>query len=239
MKLEETTVHDAIFYIENLAKIYSTHQNPENALAMKKYMRNQFEFFGIKTPQRNILDKQFLSTEGLPHYEDLSIILKILWQKPEREFQYFGMVLMEKFIKKIQEEDVLLLEWLITHKSWWDTVDLIASHLVGGYFKKYPQNISTQTQQWMKSENIWLQRTCILFQLQYKDKIDVDLLFDLIEELKEKKEFFIQKAIGWALRQLSKTKPALVQNFVENSALAKLSTKEALKHINKGKINDC
>lgn len=237
--MEETIVHDAIFYIENLAKIYSTHQNPDNALTMKKYMRNQFEFLGIKTPERNILDKQFLSTEGLPQYEDLSIILKMLWQKPEREFQYFGMFLMEKFIKKIQEEDVLLLEWLITNKSWWDTVDLIASHLIGGYFKKYPQNISTQTQQWMKSENIWLQRTCILFQLQYKDKIDVDLLFDLIEELKEKKEFFIQKAIGWALRQLSKTKPALVQNFVENSALAKLSTKEALKHISKGKINDC
>ena len=123
---------------------------------------------------------------------------------------------------------------MIITKSWWDTVDRIASRLVGFYFREHKELIEPYTEKWMYYGNMWLQRTALLFQLKYKKETDTDLLFGYIQALAESPEFFIQKAIGWALREYSKTAPKTVKQFVDSTLLAPLSKREALKIINKG-----
>jgi len=120
---------------------------------------------------------------------------------------------------------------MILNKSWWDSVDGIASWIVGSIFKKNSELIVPVTNKWMKSGNVWLQRTCLLFQLGYKKETDLELMFGFIHELKGSKVFWLQKAIGWVLREYSKTDPGLVEDYVRNNDLAPLSRREALKVI--------
>jgi 3-methyladenine DNA glycosylase AlkD len=130
-------------------------------------------------------------------------------------------------------EIIKLYEYIIAAKSWWDTVDFIAANLVGTYFIAHPQMITSTTTRWMESENIWLQRSCLLFQLRYKAQIDTELLHSFILQLSSSKEYFIRKAIGWALREYSKTNPEFVVNYVNNNNISALSKKEALLWMNK------
>lgn len=222
-------------YSQKIIELYSKNADAETAFWAKKYMRNQYEFFGITSPRRNELSKKFISDNGLPEFADLTEIIQDLWNAEQRELQYFSMVLPEKFKRKWGIEIIELFEYMIANKSWWDTVDWIASHLVGAYLKKFPDQVLPKTDEWMDSGNIWLQRTCILFQLKYKKETNVDLLFKFSEELRESKEFFIQKAIGWALRELSKTNPEAVLAFVNEVELKPLSVREATRIILKKK----
>mgnify|MGYP006307548385 FL=1 len=106
----------------------------------------------------------------------------------------------------------------------------MAKNLVDPYFKKFPEKKDKYIKKWIQSDNIWLQRSCILFQLAYKEDTDVELLFDIIIRLKDIDEFFIQKAIGWALRQYARIEPKVIKDFVKNNELSSLSEREALKH---------
>ena len=148
-----------------------------------------------------------------------------------------AMELAEKFIRQSDWKDLVLYEYMIRKKSWWDTVDFIATKLVGELFKKYPQQRKIKTGKWLESGNIWLQRTAILFQLKYKKDTDIKHLFETINRTKDIHIFFIEKAIGWALREYSKTDAEAVLNFVENTKLAPLSHREALKWLNRNSKN--
>lgn len=226
-------------YIEPLVKEFRKNANPENAEPMAKYMKNLFPYLGIKTPERREIIKKFFKEYGLPEILDLEEIIRDLWELPEREFQYFAIGLLRKCEKKVDKSIIELYEYLITTKSWWDSVDGIASWLVGSLFQRFPEMIETYAQKWIKSGNMWLQRTVILFQLNYKDKTDVMLLGMSIMSVADSKEFFIQKAIGWALREYSKTDAQAMINFVENNELAPLSKREALKWLkNQGKLSN-
>ncbi len=226
-------------YLTPLKELFETHANRENAEHMKRYMRNQFEFFGIKTPNRKALQTEFLEKNGFPPDELLLPVIKELWELPQREYQFFAVGLMEKVLKsrkplpKPLQEMIALFEYLITTKSWWDTVDGIAIRLMGLFFQKHPGFIKPFTAKWIQSDNIWLQRTAILFQLKYKEKTDEALLFNTIKQLTDSDEFFIQKAIGWALREYSKTYPQRVTKFVQETQMAPLSKREALKVVKK------
>ena len=222
-------------YLKCLSEKYKANANSENALPMKKYMRNQFEFFGIKNPERKIIDKQFFAENGLPEISDLEKIIKSAWNLPEREFQYFAMFLLDKMKKQFDEKVLNLLEYFTLEKSWWDSVDFLSANMFGYMFQRFPVLIPEYTENWMASENMWLQRTSILFQLKYKEATDLELLSNFIHQLSSSKEFFIQKAIGWELREYSKTNPQWVIDFVENNKLASLSKREALKVINRNK----
>ncbi len=218
-------------YIEDIKKEFEKHKDDKNAVGQKAYMLNKFDFYGIKAPLRREIQKPFFKKENLPPKEELETIIKELWEKSQREFQYFGVELFLKYIKELEENDIKLFEFMITNKSWWDTVDLIAAKLVGEYFKKFPGKIKTYVEKWINSGNIWLQRTAILFQLHYKEKTDTELLSSIIKSLSGSNEFFINKAIGWILRNYSKTDPSWVIDFVKNNPLDKLSIKEALRLI--------
>ncbi len=219
-------------YIENLTHTFENQRNDSIAQQQKAYLKDQFEFIGLKTPLRREIQKPFLQREYLPSKSEAILIVKQLWNRPEREFHYFGQELMVKFKNKLEVDDLKLIEYMITNNSWWDTVDMIASHLVGAYFKKFPEKKYAMMLKWSRSDNMWIRRTSIIFQLKYKDQTDIKLLSAVIENNLGSKEFFINKAIGWALRTYSAFDPKWVEEFVENHAdMANLSKKEALRSI--------
>jgi len=218
-------------FLNILETEFETNSNSEIAFGQMAYMKNHFEFYGIKTPTRRKIQKPFLNKEYLPLKNDLEKIIKILWKKPEREYQYFAQELAEKYTKQFDKSDIELFEFMITHKSWWDTIDFIAPKLVGVYFKLYPEQRNVNIERWIVSNNIWLQRTSILFQLNYKNELDTELLTYIINSLLGSKEFFINKSIGWILRQYSRTNLDWVINFTNNTSLDKLSYKEAIRLI--------
>lgn len=230
-KKSSQVLHSIEDFIQNLSAEFSKNANAEIAKGQKAYMKNHFEFFGIKTEIRRELQKPFLIKTYLPSKIEAFHIIKTLWQQPEREYQYFAQELASQYLKQTAEEDIALYEFMIVHKSWWDTVDFIATKLLGNYFKKFPNQRSSYVKKWLRSGNIWLQRSALLFQLQYKEKLDTELLTATIQPLLGSKEFFINKAIGWVLRHYSRTNPDWVVEFVNSTPLENLSRKEALRLI--------
>ena len=216
-------------YLRPLVSLFEQNRDPSDAVAMAKYMRDQFEFLGIKSPQRRELATRFILENGYPEITQLSEVSRALWAQPAREYQYFAVDLLDKKVKQLTEDFIGLSEYLVITKSWWDTVDGLATHVIGGLMRRYPELQADWMQQWRRSENFWLRRTAILFQLNYKKHTDFSLLCSIIEENLESGEFFIQKAVGWALRQYSKTDATAVRDFVKNTSLAPLSEREALK----------
>lgn len=219
-------------YVRSLKELFEKNAIPANAAPMKKYMRDQFEYLGIKSPQFKGLVTEHIKQNGLPPIENLDVIVRELWDLPQREFQYLATSLIGKMEKQLGEGFITTLEHLITHKSWWDTVDTLAGHPVGVMFKRFPKVKAKYLKKWRKSENFWLRRTTLLFQLGYKTETDFDLLCDLVRENLGSDEFFINKAIGWALRQYAWTNPTAVKKFVKaTKELHPLSRREALKNV--------
>lgn len=215
-----------------LKSLFEKNADPVKAGPMKKYMRDQFEYLGIKSPQGAVLLRDHIKEHGLPPLEKLDVILRELWSLPQREFQYTALGLMSKLETKVDENFITTIEYLITTKSWWDTVDTLAGHAVGSHFKCFPKVREKYLKKWRKSDDFWLRRTTLLFQLGYKKDTDFDLLCELIKENLGSDEFFINKAIGWALRQYAHTNPAPVKKFVKaTKELNPLSRREALKNI--------
>ncbi len=164
------------------------------------------------------------------HVHEIDEIALDLWSLPQREFHYAAISLMERLEKKLNKSSIKTLEFMITHKSWWDTVDNI-SHIVGVHFRRFPDVKEKYLAKWRASKNIWLRRTAILFQLDYKKETDFDLLCEIIRENLGSDEFFINKAIGWALRQYAYTDAKAVKKFVKATELHPLSRREAMKHL--------
>ncbi len=223
-------------YNRDLRKAFLKNAGEEKATPMKKYMQDQFDFFGLPSKERREISKEYIKSRPLPDGGEMKEIVMELWTLPEREFQYFGMELFMKLNKKWSDKDHVLIEELIVNKSWWDTVDFLASNIAGDYFKKFPAQVEQVTGKWNQSKNMWLQRTSLLFQLKYKKQTDFILLTRYIEQLSGSKEFFIQKAIGWILREYSKTQPSTVKRFLKEHSLAPLSKREAIKVMAKGEV---
>lgn len=201
--------------------------DPDKAAAMKAYMKDRFDFMGVQKPARTAIQKicfPQLRKMGLLG-EDM---LNHCWQKNEREWQYLGMDYALSQPKHLPQNPADWEYW-ITEKSWWDTVDLLATRGVGFLLQHDMALRGEVVTQWRNASNMWLNRTCILFQLHYKKQTDVQLLADLCVQYAGSKEFFIQKAMGWALRHYSRTDAQWVMNFVEQQPLPALSKREALR----------
>ena len=218
-------------YLSPLVSLFQKNANPAQTAPMKKYMRGQFEYLGIKSPQFKELMKQFLSEYGLPPVDELDSIARDLWSLPQREFQYVAISFSERLSKQLPKGTIKTLEYMIVTKSWWDTVDSIAGSIVGVHFRRFPDVREKYVAKWRKSDDFWLRRTCILFQLGYKSETNFELLCEIIRENLGSKEFFINKAIGWSLRQYARTNPSAVKKFVKATPLEPLSRREAMKHL--------
>lgn len=219
--------------IENLVSDLKEVGKSTDAAYMDQYMKYKFRHLGLKAGPRRETAKPYLQNWKALEHEATINTCKQLWSLPWRECHHIGQELMEKNLKrKWRLEDIDFLEWMILNNSWWDTVDFVAPKLIGPYMKMYPSQIPLKVNEWIRSENIWLKRTALLFQLKYKDSTDLDLLFNTILKVNATKEFFVDKAIGWILRENHYREPKIIESFVqENRAkLAPLSIKEALKH---------
>lgn len=219
-------------FTKELILLYKDNALDQNADAMAKYMKNLFPFYGIKTDLRRSLHKQALEHNKQEVKDKARRIAIELYAKPERECHYSAVEVLIKALKgQYKLEDITFIEYLLVNNSWWDTVDVISKYLLGEYLKCYPQEITVVTQRFSASDNMWLNRAAILFQLGYKKDTDESLLFDMCYRHRESNEFFIQKAIGWALREYAKTNPETVREFVADAGLKPLSVREALKNI--------
>jgi 3-methyladenine DNA glycosylase AlkD len=218
-------------YVASLKTLFEQNADPSQAAPMKKYMRDQFEYLGIKTPKNVALQKEFFEEHGFPKLSELELVLRDLWSLPQREFQYVAVGLLGRFNKELPAKFIKTIEYMLVTKSWWDTVDSIAGGTVGIHFRRFPDVRAKYLAKWRASDNFWLRRTTILFQLTYKKETDFDLLCEIICENLDSKEFFINKAIGWSLRQYARIDPKAVTKFVKSTALHPLSRREAMKHL--------
>lgn len=216
--------------MKRLFALFEEHADKSQAPAMEAYMKGVSPFLGIKKPVRTKITKdvmkEFIADDELNPVE----FVKLLWSKPYREFHYFAMEYAEK--KKLfkQHDSIALFEWMIAEKSWWDTVDFIATHLVAKYFKEFREEEEKNTDRWISSENMWLNRTAMIYQIFYKEKTNEEILVKAILTHISSKEFFHRKAMGWALRQYAKVNPKFVKNFVQTNEFSGLTVREALKH---------
>jgi 3-methyladenine DNA glycosylase AlkD len=217
--------------IQYLESALESSCNPEKGIQMKAYMKDHFEFYGIQSILRREITSDYWRTYKIRDGKTLVEFVNACWDKKEREWQYIALDIMGKCKKYYDKDTIIFTERLLTHKSWWDTVDGIASNVVGHLLLKFPELREDCINRWMSSGNFWLQRTCLIFQLKYREKTDFELMTTLILDLKESKEFFIQKGAGWALRQYSKFRPDLVKAFIDaNPDLPGLTKREGLKY---------
>jgi 3-methyladenine DNA glycosylase AlkD len=217
-------------YYTNFRQQLEAIANPRIADGQAQYMKNRFVFFGTPATVWQPLAKAYYKTVGVPEGEVLLDILELCYSDDHREMHYFAMETLEKAIKTLPKEGIKTLAWLITTNTWWDSVDWLAT-LVGIHFKKHPDLILPITENWMSSGNIWLQRVAIIFQLRYRDQTNAPLLFKYILQVAHSKEFFLQKAAGWALREYSKWNATEVKTFIQNHTLAPLTKREGLRKI--------
>ena len=206
------------------------HKNEEQARKMSKYMLNKFEYIGIKTPERRKIFKNFFKEYKNEEKIDWEFVNKC-WENKYREFQYIAADYLKNMKDKLTRDDIPKLKQLILKKSWWDTIDNLDMTI--GALALKDSNVNKILLEWSLDENIWLRRIAIDHQLLRKEKTNTELLEKILKNNLGQAEFFINKAIGWALRDYSKTNPEWVKNFIEENKekMAKLSIKEASKYL--------
>jgi 3-methyladenine DNA glycosylase AlkD len=197
---------------------------------MSAYLRGQFPFLGIPAPQVRILARQALAGEVAPDEDRLREVALACWALPEREYQYVACGYLRRYGVRCSAGLLPTLATLITTKSWWDTVDALASTVVGPLVLRHPELLDT-LDGWIAGDELWLIRTALIYQLGYRERTDPQRLFGYCRLRAGHPDFFIRKAIGWALRQYAKTDPDAVRAFVATTALSGLSRREALKNL--------
>jgi len=210
--------------------------DPSRAPDMQRYMKSSMPYYGVPAPAlRQVCGKCFadLSFEGAEAWRES--VLHIFRNARFREERYAAVELcLWKKARDFQTSEALpIYEEMIVEAAWWDIVDTLAAHGVGKLLRNDPKPIAGKMRLWSRSDNIWKRRTSILCQLSFKRETDLALLYSCIEPSLSSKEFFLRKAIGWALRQYAWTDPVEVRRYVhENEArLSPLSKREALKNI--------
>jgi 3-methyladenine DNA glycosylase AlkD len=201
--------------------------NPEKAVPMRAYMKDIAPFLGISKPERAIAQKQF----GFPDAGEEVAACHLLYAYPEREFHYIATAVLRKRAKQLPITAIADLKTFVQTTSWWDTIDELTKS-VGGLVTQHPTLIP-QLDLWVRDPDFWVNRTAILHQLGFGDKTDIDRLFKLCLVQKSHKEFFVRKAIGWALREYAWTDPEAVRAFVTKHQVefSPLTVREALRNI--------
>ncbi|WP_299322745.1 DNA alkylation repair protein [uncultured Gemella sp.] len=200
------------------------------AESMSKYMQDKFRFLGVRGATRTEIYKKYFPDARKTKTIDWDFV-ENCWNKEEREFQYVVVYYLKAMQKFLKREDISRLKYLIVTKSWWDTIDLLAK-VVGSLIIRI-EGYDQIMLEWSKDSNIWLRRVAILYQLSLKDKVDKQVLDKILVNNLGDSEFFINKAIGWALRDYSKYNPEWVREFIKKNKenMANLSIREASKYI--------
>jgi len=207
--------------------------DPARAGPMAVYMRDRFAFLGIPTPVRRAATRELIKrARAKADQADLLASAQSLWRKAQREYHYVAVDLLAACEQRLTPHALPVVALLVTTQSWWDTVDGLAAHVVGPLVARHVL-LRGMLDAWSSDENLWLRRTAILHQLRYGGRTDARRLFAYCVANADDPDFFIRKAIGWALRQYAYTDPQAVRSFLraEQERLSPLSLREAGKHL--------
>lgn len=215
--------------LSDLQEILPSLGDSKVAFGAQAYMKGIAPFIGIRAPERRKVAKELARKVTPPTSDELGLTARALWKLPEREYQYLACDLIDIFID-CADKNFLAdhAEFLISHKSWWDTVDLLGSAAVSPLTLKFSS--VTLMRKWSKDSNMWLNRAAIQHQRGRKSETDIPLLLEFLDYHSDESEFFIAKAIGWALRDLSRVNNLEVKKFLrDHPELNRVAVREALK----------
>ncbi|MGV9881279.1 DNA alkylation repair protein [Streptomyces sp. NPDC003006] len=206
--------------------------DPRRAAQMRAYMKDIAPFLGLTSPVRRELSRAVLAGTPRPDEADCAAIALRCWGLPEREYAYFAVDYLRRHVRRCSSGFLPVVRHLVTTRPWWDTVDLLAAHVVGGLVAADPR-LRTVMDEWIEDEDLWVARTALLHQLRFKSATDAERLFAYCVRQSGHPDFFVRKAIGWCLREYARTDPEAVRAFVgrERDRLAPLSVREALKNL--------
>lgn len=223
-------VHDAVEYVR---ASLASQTDPEKAAGMQAYMKTDMPFYGVQKPARAAILRQLKKEHAPNNREDYEGLVTALWELPHREEKYLAQAVAAAFPHLITPASLSLYERFIVEGAWWDFVDETATHLIRELVIHYPDQVWPVVDRWIDDEDMWRRRTAIICQVGAKDNTDADRLFRFCLARIGEREFFIRKAIGWALREYAKTDPEAVADFVvlHREELSGLSYREATKHI--------
>ncbi|MFJ3307796.1 DNA alkylation repair protein [Streptomyces sp. NPDC086549] len=218
--------------LERLTAAYPAAADPGRAGAMRAYMKDVAPFLGVPTPVRRSLSRTVLAGTPRPAEADCTAIALRCWALPEREYHYFAVDYLRRHAGRCSSGFLPVVRHLVTTVPWWDTVDLLAAHVVGALVAADPEP-AADMDRWIADDDLWVARTALLHQLRYKERTDADRLFAYCLLQSGHGDFFIRKAIGWCLREYAKTDPDAVRAFLtrERGRFAPLTVREALKNI--------
>ncbi|NGO45485.1 DNA alkylation repair protein [Streptomyces ureilyticus] len=218
--------------LERLTSTYAAEADPERAESLRAYMKDIAPFLGLTTPDRRALSRTVLAGTPRPDEADCTAVALRCWRLPQREYHYFAVDYLRRHVTRLSSGFLPVARHLVSTVPWWDTVDLLACHVVGGLVTADPK-LRADMDAWIEDDDLWVARTALLHQLRYKDATDTERLFAYCARQSGHPDFFIRKAIGWCLREYAKTDPAAVRAFVarEKGRLSPLSVREALRNI--------
>lgn len=207
----------------------------DKATDMAAYMRDQFRFLGVQSRLRDTVWREVRAAadaeHGRPDGDQLVRFAQAMWQRPEREYRYVGAKALAARAAQLEPRHLVAVRELLVTDAWWDTVDILAANVVGTLARRYPGEVVPVLDQWITDDDKWLVRTAVIHQLKARDDTDTDRLARYCRIAAAHPDFFVRKAIGWALRQYSYVDPEWVETFVAATELSGLSTREALKAI--------
>jgi 3-methyladenine DNA glycosylase AlkD len=218
--------------LERLTEVYAAAADPERAVGMRAYMKDVAPFLGLATPERRALSRAVTAGTPRPDEADLTALALGCWRLPEREYRYFAVDHLRRHVGRCSSGFLPVVRHLIATDSWWDTVDLLAAHVVGPLVAADPA-LTSDMDAWIADDDLWIARAALLHQLRYKERTDTARLFGYCLRRSAHPDFFVRKAIGWALREYAKTDPDAVRDFLahERGRFAPLTVREALKNI--------
>lgn len=203
---------------------------------MAAYMKTEMPFHGVPTPERRLILREARRRFPIHAQEHYRTAIIALWELPHREEKYLAVDLAIAERRWITFENLDLYRRLIVEGAWWDFVDVISARLIGQVLLDDPERLWPLLDAWIDDQDLWIRRAALLAQLKHKYRTDTGRLFDYCLRRADEKEFFIRKAIGWALREYAKTDPAAVSRFLleHREELSGLSFREAAKHLSLG-----
>ncbi|MBL1082988.1 DNA alkylation repair protein [Streptomyces actinomycinicus] len=218
--------------LERLTAAYGAAADPARASAMRAYMKDVAPFLGIPTTARRALSRTVLAGTPRPDEADCTAVALRCWELPEREYHYFAVDFLRRHAGRCSSGFLPVTRYLVGTVPWWDTVDLLAAHVVGALVAADP-GLTADMDAWITDGDLWIVRTALLHQLRHKERTDTGRLFAYCLLQSGHPDFFIRKAVGWALREYAKTDPEAVRAFMgrERGRFAPLTVREALKNI--------
>jgi 3-methyladenine DNA glycosylase AlkD len=218
---------------EFVAASLSATANPEKAVGMQAYMKTDMPFYGVQKPARVKILGELAARFPPSDRDDYESLILALWALPHREEKYLAQSVATRFGEFVVPESMPIYKRFITEGRWWDFVDEASTHMVRRLIQDHPGSSWADVDRWIDDSDIWLRRAAIICQIGLKERTDRERLFRFCEQRMDEKEFFVRKAIGWALREYAKTDPHAVAGFVSahRDQLSGLSYREATKHI--------